>query len=201
MPADAGRPGGRPSAWSSGERQICRKGAHHPQLAANLLHILLASPCNTARSHRSHFLLVAPAVFTPAPLASQSYVADAETSAVLSLAPDAVKLLADAPLAVMLTDAGVPAVLAPVLDVVMLADAGVPAVLAPLAVVLALLAHASPCSTVSSACCPRRVAVSPLLVALAALALVLPVPAPAPLPHTGQARARSNSAGKSVSRR
>ena len=77
---------------------------------------------------------------------------------------------AEAPLAVMLADAGAPAVLEVAPDAVMLADAGSPAVLAfaPAAVVLALLApplrclclplapppSASPCSTASSACCP-----------------------------------------------
>ena len=48
---------------------------------------------------------------------------------------------------------------------------------------------------------PRRVAVSPLLAALAALALLLPVPAPAPLHQMGQARDRSSSAALPVRHR
>ena len=59
-------------------------------------------------------------------------LADAGAPAVLALTP----------LAVVLADAGAPAVVAPAPDAVMLADAGAPAVLAlvPLAVVLAFLA-------------------------------------------------------------
>ena len=101
--------------------------------------------------------------------------------------------------AVMLADAGAPAVLAPVPAAVMLADAGALAVLAlsPLAVMLALVApplrcahplplpffsprHPHPLLHRMVGLLPRRVAVSPLLAALAALSPLLPVPAPPP---------------------
>jgi hypothetical protein len=107
---------------------------------------------------------------------------------------------------------------------VMLADAGAPAVLAPAP--LAVISHfmrpplrcARPCPPTpppspfpTPACLPllhrivrllpRRVAVSPLLAALAALALLLPVPAPAPLHQMGQARDRSSSAALPVRHR
>ena len=133
--------------------------------------------------------------------------ADARAPAVLAPVPAAVKLadagapavLAGDSLAVMLADAGAPAVLAPVPAAVMLADAGALAVLAlsPLAVMLALVApplrcahplplpflsprHPHPLLHRMVGLLPRRVAVSPLLAALAALSPLLPVPAPPP---------------------
>ena len=182
----------------------------------------------------------APAVLALAPDAGM--LADAGAPAVLALAPDAVMLadagapavLALAPAAVMLADAGAPAVLALAPDTVMLADAAL-AVLAPapLEAMLALLAPPLRCALPLPlpppfppaprlpllrrilGLLPRRVAVSPLLAALAALAPLLPVPhlrhwpgalaqvhwaqqragvRPTDSPHTGQARARSSSA-------
>ena len=98
-----------------------------------------------------------------------------------------------APLAVMLADAGVSAVLAPAPDAVMLADACASAVLAlaPLAVVLAFLAPTRGCGALTRCLClPSSQWKEPQVHWAQQRAGVRRTDSL----HTGQARARSSSA-------